>query len=647
MAPPPDQQEHLVWRVLRWLAVGVFAIGLVRTAWVDEDAFITFRTIENFFNGHGLRWNPAERVQTFTHPLWMGLLSIGHWLSGEYYYTALTLGALCTAAALFGIGYRVNAGIAGGACALFILAFSKSFVNFSTSGLEAPLTHLLLAIFAYLHFSDAPREKRLLHMALVTALATVNRLDTLLLFGPALLVACRGMPPRAAIKSLALGFSPLFAWVCFATFYYGTPIPISGYSKALAGIPQGALFAQGLHYYSDVATRDPVVLPALVLALVAALRQRCLRSAGLALGVVLYCAYVLKIGGGYMSGRFLTPPLFVAAILIARSVYTPRWKWLQPVLLLVTVGLGFACPTTPILISPDYNTRGEGVPVSGVTDECGFWYYRTGLLSKSRDIPEPDSLSKITGFELDPSAPLLFLDAFVGLDGFMAGEGLHIVDPILCDPLLMRLPSWGRDRKKWRVGHYLRQIPDGYLESVQFNQNLIRHPGLARSYQDLRLITRAPLFNPQRLKAIWSLAFGAGQQGLQQYRAEAYRQLLPKTVSDSALPAPCEDGTSIWDPAFKIVGKGGVLIRLAKTSHEQQVTLGLGGKTEYSIAFMQGDRELALVTHAVAFKGKLFPGVLATPIQVPAEASQVGYDHIMIKALGFRRSGIHCVAYIQ
>ena len=26
-------------------------------AWIGEDAFITFRTIDNFVRGHGLRWN--------------------------------------------------------------------------------------------------------------------------------------------------------------------------------------------------------------------------------------------------------------------------------------------------------------------------------------------------------------------------------------------------------------------------------------------------------------------------------------------------------------------------------------------------------------------------------------------------------------
>ena len=46
---------------IAWLSL--FAIVLVRTAWIGDDAYITFRTIDNFVHGYGLRWNVAEREQ--------------------------------------------------------------------------------------------------------------------------------------------------------------------------------------------------------------------------------------------------------------------------------------------------------------------------------------------------------------------------------------------------------------------------------------------------------------------------------------------------------------------------------------------------------------------------------------------------------
>jgi len=54
--------------ILLVVALLFFLVVIVRTAWVCDDAYITFRTARNFINGHGMRWNHFERVQSFTHP---------------------------------------------------------------------------------------------------------------------------------------------------------------------------------------------------------------------------------------------------------------------------------------------------------------------------------------------------------------------------------------------------------------------------------------------------------------------------------------------------------------------------------------------------------------------------------------------------
>jgi hypothetical protein len=55
----------------------LYVLAFIRNAWICDDAYITFRTVDNFIQGYGLRWNIQERVQTYTHPLWMFLLSLG------------------------------------------------------------------------------------------------------------------------------------------------------------------------------------------------------------------------------------------------------------------------------------------------------------------------------------------------------------------------------------------------------------------------------------------------------------------------------------------------------------------------------------------------------------------------------------------
>ena len=66
---------------------------------------------------------------------------------------------------------------------------SKAFVDFSTSGLENPATHLFIILFVILYFkADFPCSRsRLFILSLLAGLAALNRIDSLLIFLPALI----------------------------------------------------------------------------------------------------------------------------------------------------------------------------------------------------------------------------------------------------------------------------------------------------------------------------------------------------------------------------------------------------------------------------------------------------------------------------
>src|SRR5664280_151358 len=73
MRPSMVKANRLAVHVLILGAILLYAI--LANAWIVDDAYITFRSIWNVHHGFGLRWNPSERVQTYTHPLWMLLIS--------------------------------------------------------------------------------------------------------------------------------------------------------------------------------------------------------------------------------------------------------------------------------------------------------------------------------------------------------------------------------------------------------------------------------------------------------------------------------------------------------------------------------------------------------------------------------------------
>ena len=172
----------------------VFIFIVFRTACVSYYAYITFRTIDNWIHGYGLTWNPYERVQVYTHPLWMLLVSAFYFLTREMYYTSVfaSIVVSSSAVALFAFGIARTKVLA--CLGVFMLAFSRAFVDYSTSGLENPLTHLILGLFLFVYFKSEPSFRAMFLLSLIGGLGMLNRLDTSLLFMPVILQSGFAMP---------------------------------------------------------------------------------------------------------------------------------------------------------------------------------------------------------------------------------------------------------------------------------------------------------------------------------------------------------------------------------------------------------------------------------------------------------------------
>ncbi len=88
-----------------------------------------------------------------------------------------------------------------------------------------------------------------------------------------------------------------------------------------------------------------------------------------------------------------------------------------------------------------------------------------------------------------------------------AGPDLYAVDRFaLSNVFLARLPAnLTNFRGGWRIGHYYRDFPDGYIESVSAETNLLKDKELAELYDQVQLVTTGPLFTRARWQAIWKL----------------------------------------------------------------------------------------------------------------------------------------------
>ena len=508
----------------------LLTVMLLRTAWVCEDAYITFRTVDNFIHGYGLTWNTDERVQAYTHPFWMFLVSLCYFFTSELFCTVIVLSILLTLGAVL-IMLRIRASVWMALASISVLAASKSFVDYATSGLETPLSFLLFAVFFVLFFSRCERARSFLPLVLVASLATFNRMDTALLYAAPLGYAAyrQRKDHRVPWKTLAgqavIGSLPLTVWMLFSLFYYGFPFPNTAYAKLGTGIAPIDLAVQGLHYLVNSLVYDPVTLVSIVVVSVCVFATPEARRITGLVGIWLYVAYVVKIGGDFMSGRFLALPLFASAVILASIRMHPV---LSAVLSGLVVALSFNSPHPTFLNGPHFS---EGVIDQGIADERGFYFWATGLLREEPAFrPEHPWIDR--GTEAKEQGRQVVVRGNIGLFGYYAGPKVHIVDYLgLSDPLIARMQI--PNKKRWRIGHFVRAVPDGYVETIESGRNQLKDPHLRELYDRLSLVTRGPIWSVRRLAEIAKM------------NIPLYNHLESTEVgADSPEPGPDESGES-------------------------------------------------------------------------------------------------------
>jgi len=500
----------------------IFIALLVQTSWVEEDAFITLRTSYNFIHGYGLRWNIAERVQTYTNPLWMFLLAGTHALVKNPYIALITLSMVVSALTMFILLTRIPQNDFGVLLAFSILGLSKAFVDYSTSGLENPASHLFAVCFGayYLQrgksFSDGDRFT----LSLIAGLSAFNRMDTILFYLPVLIALFRQQPTKRTLRFMLAGFSPFIIWEIFSVIYYGFLIPNTYYAKLNTGIPLNESLAQGIFYFINSLGWNPITLTIIFSALGLTFINKHKEEALLALGIVFYLVYILYIGGDYMSGRFFSTPLILSVMLLVRrvedSTKLEKTIWLSLVLV-----LGLILSPLKSFSSLLENDIAMYDNTTGIADERDGYYRFSNLLLFSR---EPNlNLHPFAqyGVQLAKDKLKVTVLSGIGMAGYYAGPAVHIVDELaLGDPLLAHLRP--TDISNWRLAHFRRTIPAGYLESLESGENKIADPALAEFYEKINLITRGDIWSFERWIAIWKM-----NTGQYDYLIEEYMNLQP------------------------------------------------------------------------------------------------------------------------
>jgi hypothetical protein len=304
------------------LQVVAVAIVLFEGAWkfgsYQDDAFIYFRYAENLVHGQGLVFNPGERVEGFTSPLWMLLMAATTSLKISPLLAAGVLGTFSAAATvLWSIDDAYRSGPSGSFATVAPLALATwiPFLLWAASGLETCLfTALLTAAFAGYRawvVEGYIGSKRAIALGGTLAAAFLARPE-----GALAVVAVGGavaLRREARSAALVLG-PPLLAatmLVAARALYYHDLLPNPFYAK-LGGTLRH--YELGVGYVGRFAVAAPLVwwIPALLL------RRGWKAVPGIGASVAflgLWIANVIRTGGDYFQYfRFMVP---VAPLLFA------------------------------------------------------------------------------------------------------------------------------------------------------------------------------------------------------------------------------------------------------------------------------------------------------------------------------------------
>lgn len=603
---------------VRWVWLVLFSVVLLRTAWLGDDALISLRTILNLTHGYGLTYNLHERVQTFTHPLWLAVITAAYVVVGNIFHAAFAV-SIATSLVVFGLVVRAARTATQLWIGAGVLLASRAFVDYSTSGLENPLT-ALVAIGTLVWATREVRGRRwLTGVWFGVSAAYLTRPDAVLLVVPVALWATVQIHQRkTAALSVALGLLPAALWTLFSLIYYGFAFPNTAYAKLAADIHITERIWQGLIYLLDSVNRDPVTLTAIGVSLIVATMERSKEAWLGAAGIVVTLMYVVWIGGDFMSGRFLAAPVLVAVWLLVRAQRITQAEWWPVVAVLAAAAL--ASPHLPL--RSDRSFEGS-VTQSGIVDERGVYFQTWSLLKADRlSFAEPEwpqwDGRRSPDYVLDTCG-------LMGADGLSWGPRTYMLDECaLADPLMARLPAvW---KEEWRPGHYRRMLPDGYRESVQQDDNLLRDPRLAEYYGALRTVVRSPsLWSWARVRAIWRLNTGQlnGHIDRHFYKFEGAATTL------ATLSQVQPNGTPPDAPGSRTF-KTALAVTVPDQPGRRVMDISLDSDDRYRVVFLKKNRIISAVVVDLLPRDRRVPGLVSHMVTIPERARTKGFDTIVI-----------------
>ena len=344
----------IVWRLLAFGLVAAMTVLAIRQAsisidgvryfWLDDDQMISMRYARNLAEGHGLVWNPGERVEGYSNFLWTLVMAGVHLLPLPDATTSLAV-KLINLGLAFAVlllaeqllrRFLPKPGLALPAV-LLTLALCGDLLYWSANGFETTLlTVIFLAVVVRLLDEEQTGQPRLLTYLLMGLLPLVRSDALHIWLGTAILAFGISGNRKKTVVFLAVSLVLPVLQVVGRRWYYGDWLPNTYYLKVygIEGLPR-----IGIGYVRFFVHNYAVALLLAVLgAFLAAQRRWWLLLAGVGISM----GYSVMIGGDIFEfSRFLAHEVRVILVLaaVAAVQFGARWNLIGSFLVLAALSI--------------------------------------------------------------------------------------------------------------------------------------------------------------------------------------------------------------------------------------------------------------------------------------------------------------------
>lgn len=425
-----------------------------------DDGYIYLHIVQNVLAGNGPVFNAGQRVEVYTGPLWLGLLSLGGLLLPLPLYWIAVLGGLTlsvggvalASAGSFQLGRRSHPGALMLPLGALVFVAVPPVWTLATMGLEGGLAVFWLAasFWFLVRWAHHPQHRASRVGLIVFGLGTLVRPEfaifSIVFLLVILLTGGRSRSWRARLALIGWAVAVPLAYEVFRMGYFGMLTANTAIAK------EGTMTrpSLGLLYLWDFLHPYWLLVP-LALLVVGAFLPALLRLEhdsqrrfeqwaylALPLGGLINAAYVVAIGGDYIHARLLFPAFFaiiapVAALPATRqtlvSLLVVPWALLAMTTLRSTDAftVPFSFPSQPGVVRPSQTYWVYGSPFT-------TWYKGPGLYAQFPFLPS--ETVKIDEPIAHGLPPRVLIAGGIGLEAFYLGTSFHIFDYFgLADPI--------------------------------------------------------------------------------------------------------------------------------------------------------------------------------------------------------------------